>query len=98
MKTFNDLQFKPHPIGDGLAAKLFFPNNYGISVVRFQLPMFGGYGSYTDNEQEWEIAILRGVEHNWDIAHDTPISEGDGVLGHLTAEDVTEIMHKIQQL
>lgn len=104
MKTFKDLEFKPHPIGNGWRARLFFPNGYGISVVRFRLPsglcvgglLVDGYGSYTSNENEWEVAIWRNIGQEWQIAYDTPIA--DDVIGHLDAEGVSDVMKKIQKL
>src|SRR5688572_13521364 len=94
MKTFNDLIFKPHHTGDGLHALHFFPNGYGISVVRFRT--FGRYGSYTSNESEWEAAVLFGKEGEWELTYSTEIT--DDVIGHLSDSDVTELMAKIQRL
>lgn len=97
MKTFKDLQFKPHQTGDGLHGLAFFPNGYGISVVRFMMPIsHRGYGSYTDNENEWEVAILVGNVDGWELTYDTPIT--DDVIGHLEESEVTEIMKQIQEL
>lgn len=70
MKTFKDLEFKPHTTGEGLHGLLFFPNGYGISVVRFKLS-HGRYGSYTDNENEWEVAILFGNVESWELTYNT---------------------------
>lgn len=94
MKTFKDLKFEPHKHGNGLQAILFFPNGYGISVVRFKLMAM--YGSYTDNDLEWECAILFGNDKEWELTYNTPIT--DDVIGHLTEEQVTELMEKIQLL
>ena len=100
MKTFEDLKFTPHLTGEGLQGRIFFENGYGVSVVRFKLPMLGAsilYGSYTSNENEWELAILYGNEEDgWELTYTTPIT--NDVMGHLTAADVTEIMAKVQQL
>lgn len=107
MKTFKDLIFKPHPVsrGEGKWARMMFPNGYGISVVRFKLPTIpgfeengfrNGYGSYTCNEQEWEVAVLKGNETEWDLCYSTPIT--DDVLGNQTEEQVIEIMKKVQEL
>lgn len=96
MKTFKDLAFKSHPNMPGLQAKMIFDNGYGVSVVRFNLPSGLGYGSYTDNEDEWEVAIVKGTEDNADICYDTPIT--DDVFGHLLENEVTEIMEKVQLL
>jgi hypothetical protein len=93
LKTFKDLTFKPHSVGDGLMARLNFKNGYGVSVVRFKIPyLLREYGSYTDNENEWEVAILK----DDDICYDTPITSD--VLGHQTEDDVTEIMKQVQTL
>lgn len=96
MKTFKDLVFKSHPNMSGLQAVMIFDNGYGVSVVRFELPSGFGYGSYTDNEDEWEVAIIKGTEDDSDICYDTPIT--DDVLGHLLETHVTDIMEKVQLL
>ena len=85
MKTFNDLQFKPHPIGNGLQAVMNFDNGYGVSVVKFN-------GSYGFHSGLWEVAIL----HNDDLCYDTHIT--DDVLGHQSEQDVTNVMSKVQAL
>lgn len=90
MKTFNDLNFKPHSFDPtGLQARMFFPNGYGISVVRFR-------GSYTSNDSEWEAAVLEGDENDSSLCYDTEIT--DDVVGHLSAQEVTEMMERIQSL
>ena len=94
-KTFADLKFNPHPTGPGIRARIHFKNGYGVSVVRFELMLSIGssrYGSYTDNEQEWELAVLK----NDHLTYDTPIT--DDVLGHLSDDQVTEIMKQVQDL
>lgn len=89
MKTFKDLSFGPHTVGDGFQAYLDFENGYGISVVRFSIR--GLMASYTDGD-EWEAAIF----HDGSICYDTPIT-GD-VIGHLTDDEVTKLMEEIQKL
>jgi hypothetical protein len=84
-----------------------FPNGYGVSVVRFTRYAYGspfdsfivgmcadspGYGSYTSNESEWELAVF----HKGSICYDTPIT--DDVLGHLSDDAVTKVMGKVQRL
>jgi len=85
MKTFKDLEFKPHTIGNGVQAVMNFDNNYGVSVVKFN-------GSYGYHQNLWEVAILYkdALTYNTDIT--------DDVLGHQTDEDVTEVMKKVQML
>ncbi len=94
LKTFKDLKFIPHLAGNGLMASLFFPNGYGISVVRFKT--FGTYGSYTSNEEEWEAAVLIGNEEKSSLCYTTEITKD--VIGHLSETQVTEIMEQIQKL
>ncbi len=102
MKTFKDLEFRLYPNMDGVEAKLFFDNGYGISIIRFKLPgvslvnSLPVYGSYTSNENEWEAAILTGTKEDWHLCYNTAITED--VLGHLSEDDVTELMKKIQEL
>ena len=87
-KTFKDLIFKPQSFLNGLQAILFFPNGYGISVVRndWSLTRFN----------TWEIAILKGTESDYDLCYDTPIA--DDVIGYCSEEKVSNIMKQIQDL
>jgi hypothetical protein len=96
MKTFKDIEFKPHSFGEGLHGLLFFPNGYGVSVVRYKNPISETYSSYTTNEDEWEVAVLCGYENEWDIAYNTPIT--DDVIGHLSEGEVDQIMVRVQEL
>lgn len=96
MKSFKDIKFKSHPVGDGVLGKIFFPNGYGVSVVRFKMPFSRGYGSYTSNEEEWEVAILKGNKDEWDLCYDTEIT--NDVMGHLTEGEVNWVMLKVQEL
>ena len=91
MKTFKDLKFKSHSSGDGLMARFNFKNGFGVSVVRFKITN-DSYGSYTDNEQEWEVAILK----NDELTYETNLT--NDVIGHQSEEDVSNIMKKIQGL
>lgn len=88
MKTFKDLQFIPHSI-EGIQAKEFFNNGYGISVVKSSF-------SYGGNEGFYECAVLKGNKYSFRICYTTPIT--DDVIGWCTPEKVTEIMKQIQEL
>jgi len=91
MVTFDDIVFKPHPVGEGVQGKLFFPGGYGISVVRFR-SHFGSFtGSYTSNTvEDYEVAILKGTEDDWEICYDTHFTSD--VLGYQTKEDINKII------
>ena len=85
MKTFKDLEFKPHPICNGLQAVMNFGNDYGVSVVKFN-------GSYGYHQDLWEVAIL----YKDSLTYNTDIT--DDVLGYQTEQDVTDVMKKVQAL
>lgn len=96
MMTFDDIEFKPHGIGDGIHGLLFFPGGYGLSVVRFRNP-FGGGGSYTSNDiEDYEVAIIKGTKDQWDICYDTKIT--NDVLGFQTKENINDIINHIMRL
>jgi hypothetical protein len=87
--NFTDLDFQPHPTGNGVQALQFFDNGYGVSVVRFP-------GSYGYLQGLYELAVLNGIEENWEICYDTPIAED--VLGYLTEEHITNLLFQVQSL
>jgi len=84
MKTFKDLEFKPHSIGNGLQGRMDFDNDYGVSVVKFD----GSYGF----PNLWEVAII----YKGSLTYNTYIT--DDVLGCQTEQDVTDVMKKVQAL
>lgn len=96
MKSFKDIEFKPHSFGDGLHGLIFFDNGYGLSVVRFKIPLSKQYSSHTSNEDEWEVAVIYGNEKNWEISYDTHIT--NDVIGYLTEGEVDWIMIQVQEL
>lgn len=85
MKTFKDLQFGPHKVGVGTHAQMYFDNGYGVSVVCGELFYSNGIDTY-------EVAIL----HNGYITYSTDITSD--VLGDQTADEVSEIMRRVQKL
>ena len=91
---FSDLNFEPHPNWDGVQARHFFDNGYGISVVRFR-GIVGG-GSYGYEAGLYESAVLKGTEEDWDICYDTPITSD--VLGYQTEEEVEVLLYEIENL
>lgn len=86
MKTFNDLEFQRHPMGVGIQARVQFDNGFGASIVK------GPY-TYGGPEGLYEIAVL---DKNGSLTYETPIT--NDVLGHLTEDDVTNILSQIQNL
>ena len=87
---FSDLDFYPHGnMPDGIAARYFFPNGYGVSVVQFP-------GSYGAEEGLYEVAILKGLEEDWEICYDTPIT--DDVIGYQSVEDIDNLLSQVESL
>jgi hypothetical protein len=93
MLKFSDLEFKQHPCVDGpnaAQALHFFPNGYGVSVVRFP-------GSYGYGLGLYEVAVIKGTdEEDFKLCYDTPIT--DDVLGNLSEEDVENTIQEVQSL
>ena len=86
---FTELDFQPHPNWNGVQAKYFFDNGYGVSVIKAS-------ESYGGSEGLYELAVLKGVEEDWKICYDTPIT--DDVVGHLTPEDIDTILNQVKEL
>ena len=86
MKTFSDLEFKPHPMGSGIISRIKFDNGYGASVVK-------GPHTYGGDQNLYELAVL---DNNDDLTYDTPVTSD--VEGYLTEEDVTILLKQIQNL
>lgn len=86
---FTDLNFEQHQIKDGVQAKHFFENGYGVSVVRFP-------GSYGFEQDLYEVAVIKGNADKYEICYDTPVT--DDVLGHRDEQDIENIMEEVSQL
>ena len=89
MKTFEDLEFKDHPInpfyGGSKYAQEKFDNGYGVSVVF-------GIMFYSNGIDTYELAVL----FNNEISYNTNIT--DDVMGYLSKDEVTDIMRRVQEL
>ena len=70
-------------------AKVFFSNGYGASVIY-------GYGVYGSDEAPYELAVIKGNDEDFEIVYDTPIT--DEVVSYQTAEQITELLEKIEAL
>jgi len=79
---FSDLNFQPHPVGNGVQAKHFFDNGYGISVVKFK-------GSYGYEKGLYESAVLKKTEEDWHICYDSVIA---------TEEEVEVLLYEVENL
>jgi len=91
---FSDLQFKTFPGFPGdtcehILAQTFFPNGYGVSVVRFS-------GSYGYEDGLYEVAVLQGTEDNFDLCYDTPIT--DDVIGYCDEQIIENIIKQVESL
>ena len=87
MKTFNDLEFKPHSAGmGGVMSRIIFENGYGASVVQT-------FFSYGGDKGLYELAVL---DSDGKLTYETPVT--DDVEGYLTEDDVTKLMEQIQSL
>jgi hypothetical protein len=95
MVTFDDIEFKPHSVGEGFQGIIFFPGGYGLSVVRFKHPYSTRHSSYTD-DKTWEVAILKGTKDQWDICYETEIT--NDVLSYQTEEDINRIIKHVLRL
>jgi hypothetical protein len=89
MKTFKDLEFieMTDLFYNGVQCRIQFGNGYGASIVRHNF-------SYGGKEGLYELAVL---DENGKLHYDNPVANGD-VRGHLTPDEVTELLKQIQEL
>lgn len=91
IKTFEDLDFRPHDLSvleiykDCKMSNMEFENGYGVSVI------FGN-AFYSNGIDSYELAVLKDGQ----ICYDSEIT--NDVIGGIKKEEVTEIMKKIQML
>jgi len=84
MATFDDLKFDRRDFIS--RARVQFPNGYSASIVR-------GLGTYGAEEGLYELAV---IHRDLGIVYDTPITSD--VEGHLTPDDVTSLLARIEAL
>lgn len=91
---FSKLEFQLHPLSVGNVpdryknlkfARIEFENGYGASVLI-------GSQFYSNGVDTYELAVL----YEGEITYNTDIT--DDVLGHLSKEEVNEILIKIKSL
>ena len=86
MKTFDDLVFKPHPIGRGsVMARLDLGNDIEVSVV-------GGPGLYGNGTTSFEVAAFYKT-----LGKFVPF-DNDDVSGWNSKEEVTKIINRLENL
>ena len=78
------------PMRDGTQVVYKFENGYGASVVCHEF-------SYGGDEGLKELAVIKFYEGDkWHLCYETEIT--DDVLGHLTDEDVADLLVQIEAL
>lgn len=89
LKTFDDLNFTPHPHAEdmGVQASMTFDNGYSISVVANDEGGTGFYGIYPDT---FEVAVFN---QRGDFV---PLSVCDDMLGWQPPLQVTSLMRQFQ--
>ena len=87
MKTFDDLVFKEHGLGNGaVQAILDLGNDIEVSVI-------GGPGMYGDGKTTFEVA-------GWykTLGKFVEFPDGDNISGWNTKEEVTKIINYLENL
>lgn len=87
MKTIKDIEFEiiSNDFMKGKTGRIHFENGWGASVVSHTYSYGGPAGLY-------ELAVL---DSNNELHYDNPVAQGD-VRGHLTEEEVTNLLIEIQ--
>lgn len=88
MKSFKDIEFEiiSDDFMKGKRGRIHFENGWGASVVSHTYSYGGPAGLY-------ELAVL----FEDDLHYDNPVAQGD-VRGHLTEEEVSDLLIEIQKL
>lgn len=76
-------------IWGGIQELYFFNNGYGASIVKHEY-------SYGGKNGLWELAVLKGNEHEYKITYKTEIT--NDVIGYLTRGEFKEILREIQKI
>lgn len=88
---------REHPSGlNGFQKVYKFENGFGASVVRFGR-MNGFFdGSYTNDETEVELAVLKFNGESCSITYSTPLT--NDVIGHLKEKELIKTLNEIKEL
>ena len=89
MKTFKDIEFQTisDEFMNGKTGRIHFENGWGASVVSHTF-------SYGGKEGLYELAVL---DSDGELHYDNPVALGD-VRGHLTEDEVNDLLIEIQKL
>lgn len=95
MKTFKDLEFKPHPNGEGIISRLNFDNGFALSVIA------GGpfYSTPRRNSNDpdffsaFEVAVFT---PDGEFTREFFPDSYDDVLGWQDREEINALISKIQ--
>lgn len=71
-----------------------YPNGYGASVIRRKMGPI--YISYTEDETQWELAVVTFRGDRYRICNSTPIA--NDVIGYLSQQEVEELLSAILHL
>lgn len=82
----NFKEFKSEKVNGGVQHLAFFPNGYGVSIVKHDY-------SYGNKDGLWEMAVIKGNENEWKLTYETPVT--DDVLGHLSEDEVNEHVNQV---
>ena len=86
---FSELDFQRHKFADGVQAIRFFPNGYGLSVVKHTY-------SYGYDDGLYEAAVLQGVDGDYDLCYDTSIA--NDIIGYQTEEQIELLLNQVESL
>lgn len=87
MKTFDDLVFKPHPLGGNhVQARLDLDNDIEVSVV-------GGDNLYGNGKTSFEVAAFYKT-----LGKFVPMPDGDDISGWNSKEEVTKLINYLENL
>ena len=96
MKNFNDIQFGPHPIGEGIQGKLII-NGITLSVVAgpglYSSPRANG--TSPNDFDSFEIGVWD--DNGW-LTSELVDTNGDDVMGWQTIDDINKVIKKIEDL
>ncbi len=84
MKTFEDLEFGPHPIPDYYSQQALYKFDNGISIS-----VITGKSAYSDEDDPYEVLIRQGNEM---------LQDGYHPIGWCNQEKVTTIMEILQSI